>query len=158
MKTPNPLTTATSNPGWWHQPAMAPLQALKIAAGCLECGEVVPAPAATILARALRRFLAGESDLTANLGLRPPRGGRNQTPVARELNDTRNDHIKALFDAQSGGKCERAKKVADLLSAGPTNEITEAHVMTHLLWLNENFGDGNLPASFQRILGIVNTQ
>ena len=146
-------------PGWWHQPAtMKPLEAVKVALCSLEAGEPVPGQAAAILAKGLRMYLAGQPDITANLGLRARRGGRNQTPVARELADSRNEHIRALFDAQSGGKCAKAQKVADLLAAGPTSEITEADVMGHLVWLNERFGDGTLPTSFERILKIVDGQ
>ena len=149
---------STSNPSWWHQPAPPkPLEAVKIALCSLEAGEPVPGQAAAILAKGLRLYLAGECDITKNLGLRPRRGGRNQTPVARELADKRNEHIRALFDAQSGGKCAKAKKVADLLATGP-NEITEADVLGHLAWLNEQFGDGSLPTSFRLILGIVDSQ
>lgn len=151
------MSTALPSPSWWHQaPArIEPLDALRITADHLERGEAVPAPAARLVAVALRRYLAGEIDITRNLGLRPPRG--KQHILARERKEQRDAHIRAIYDHQAGdGRTDRARRVAALLASDqPSSEITEADVMGHLLALQREHG-GDLPRSWEHILRVVN--
>ena len=145
---------AQITPSWWHtpEPRMTPLDALRAVCNALEAGEAAPPPAARIVAAALRRYLAGEIDITRNLGLRPPRG--KQHGVARERKAERDAHIRALYEQQPGdGKTERARRVVALLAA-PPGEITEADVMAHLLALHQEHG-GDLPRSWEHILRVV---
>lgn len=149
---------------WWHQPAptMGPLEAVRITATSLERGEVVPAPAAGIVAAALRQYLAGKTDITRNLGLRPRKGGKNETPLALEKKQKRNKLILEIYDRQDGIPTVRAKKTADLLAealATPvapyrTGEINEADVIRNMIRLRMEFGDG-LPTSWKCILRIA---
>lgn len=145
---------------WWHHAppiaqAMDPLEAVRVTADHLERGEPVPTAAAGIVARALRQYLAGQSDITGNLGLRPRRGGRYESPLAVERASRRNEGIKLLFDRQNGGKVERANKVAELLRAPPDEgRVTEADVFAHLVELHREFG-GELPTSFRQVLRVV---
>lgn len=144
------------NPVWWQTPqAMQPLDALRLTAGHLEAGTVVPAAAAKIVARAFRMYLAGQHDLTKNFGLRARRGGKYETPIAIESMTRRNQYIKAIFEAQEGGECERAEKVADLIRNPPKDAgLNEAHVMGFLMNLLEEFG-GGVPTSMRHIKRIV---
>mgnify|MGYP001766684676 FL=1 len=150
-------TNALPSPSWWHQPTpqIAPLDALRITADHLESGKAVPAPAARLVAAALRQYLAGEIDITRNLGLRPPRG--KQHILSRERREQRDAHIRAIYDHQAGdGRTDRARRVAALLASNePAHEITEADVMGHLLALQREHG-GDLPRSWEHILRVVN--
>ena len=149
-------TNALPSPSWWHQPApqITPLDALRVTADHLERGEAVPAPAARLVAAALRRYLAGDLDLVRSLGLRPRRGKR--PPVEVERRDARDGHIRALYESQPGpNKTERARRVAALLSGDqPSQPITEADVLAHLDALQREHG-GDLPRSADRILRLV---
>ncbi len=140
---------------WWHQPPLSPLDALRITADSLERGEAVPPAAATIVAKALRAYLGGATDITRNLGLRPRRGGRHDAPLAREQRARRDERIRQVFDLQDGPKTERAAKVAELLRTPPEeSRVTEADVMAHLLNLHRDHA-GELPQSARQVLRIV---
>lgn len=146
----------SANPVWWQvQQSMMPLDAVKITAEHLEAGSVVPAEAAKMVARALRQYLAGQYDITGNLGLRPRRGGRHETPVAIARTDDRNTTIKLLVDRQDGSKTQRCAAVANLLKTPPIEgRVTEADVFGYLVELHQKFG-GGLPTSMRQVLRIV---
>jgi hypothetical protein len=151
----NPAPTVPC--AWWHTPpaTVTPFDAVRITVECLEDGKPVPPTAAGIMARALRLYLDGKSDITDNLGLRPRRGGRHETPVAIERKARRDDGIKQLFELQQGCKTERAQKVADLLKTPPPDgRVTEAEVFGYLMQLHEEFG-GGLPTSMRQVLRVV---
>ena len=140
---------------WWHQQPPTPLEALRITADSLERGEPVPPAAATIIAKALRAYLGGATDITGNLGLRPRRGGRHDAPLAREQRAQRDEGIRHVFALQDGPKTERAAKVAELLRTPPVDgRVTEADVMAHLLNLHRDHA-GSLPQSARQVLRIV---
>lgn len=150
------------NPAWWQAPVeqVDPLEAVRIGADCLEAGKVVPPAAASVLAKALRQYLAGRTDITGNLGLRPRRGGRHEAPLAVERRRQRDEGIRGLYDLQSGGKTERAKKVAALLAA-PLNaelsaegRVSESDVFRHLMQLHRDHA-GDLPTSMRQVLRVV---
>lgn len=140
---------------WWHNPKpVEPLEAVKTTLRCLEAGEAVPADAATLVASALRRYLDGQHDITANLGLRPRRGGRYETPMAIEKAERRNTTIKRLVELQEGTQTVRCQKVADLLKAAPdASRVTESEVMGYTIALHQEFGT-DLPTSMRQILRI----
>ena len=92
-----------------------PIDVIRTTIECLEVGEAVPKAEAAIVAMAFRQYLAGETDITRNLGLRPRRGGCHEMPIAIEKKSLRNDHIKKLFNAQPGRPCEKAKRTEHLL-------------------------------------------
>ena len=149
---------------WWHQPAaaMEPLEALRITADHLERGEAVPAPAAAIVAQGLRQYLAGKTDITRNLGLRPRKGGKNETPLALEKKQIRNKLIRVIYDLQDGIPTVKAKKTAALLT-GPlptpisphlTGEINESDVAAYTIRLRMEFGDG-LPTHWKCVQRIA---
>lgn len=152
------LNGSTATCAWWHTPAVVtvnPLEAVKTTAQCLEAGQPVPADAAKLVATALRQYLAGNSDITRNLGLRPRRGGRHETPVAIERTEQRNTAIKKLVELQDGLKTERCQKVADMLKTPPAEtRVTESDVMGYVMDLHQKFG-GSLPTSMRQILRIV---
>lgn len=148
---------AIINPcAWWHQPEppLTPLEAVRVAADHLERGEVVPERAAMFISTALRQYLAGQHDITKNLGLRPRRGLPHE--VARQRKDDRDQHIKAIFERQPGNRSERARQTAALLATQPDElrEITEADVMGHLFELHREHG-GDLPRSWEHVLRIA---
>lgn len=143
------------SPSWWHrQPTqITPLDALRITADHLERGEAVPAPAARLVAAALRSYLRGaDRDLLRSLGLRPARGRRHAPE--EEARQARDRHILALFEAQPGKRTHRAKQVAALL-ADPAREVTEEQVMAHLLALRREHGC-DLPRSWESVLRLAN--
>lgn len=146
----------TLNPSWWHQaPTMQPLEAVRVTAECLECGDAVPAAAASIMARALRQYLAGESDITRNLGLRPRRGGTHETPLRLEQAIHRNEAIRAIYEAMPAtSKTGRAEQTAQLLRTPPDSRVTEAEVFGYVIRLHEEFG-GTLPKSMRQVLRVV---
>lgn len=139
---------------WWHQPPkMTPLEAVRITADSLERGEVVPAAAAAIMARALRLYLAGRSDITGNLGLRPQRG--RQTPQSVERRRARDEGIRRVFALQQGSKAERAKRVAVLLrEPSEHTRVSDQELVAHLQALHREFG-GDLPTSDRQVLRVV---
>lgn len=140
---------------WWHASAspMTPLEAIKITVKGLEAGEVVPPAAASIVAQALRQYLAGDNDITRNLGLRPGRGVRHSN--RREQKKARDSHIRFLFQMLPGLPTARAKQVACWLAEPPKkSEITEAEVMAHVLQLHQEHG-ADLPKSWEQILRVV---
>lgn len=145
------------NNAWWPSvKKMEPLEAVRITADCLEAGSVVPPMAASIMALALRQYLAGKHDITGNLGLRPRRGGAHEVPTTVERRARRDDGIKRLYDAQDGCKTARAQRVADLLNSPPDpNYVTEADVFSYLLNLHQEF-KGELPSSMRQVLRLVN--
>lgn len=155
-----PISHSTANrvasPVWWRTTqAMKPLEAIKITADHLEAGAVVPAAAASIIACAFRQYLAGQYDITKNLGLRPRRGGRHETPVAIARTEVRNTVIKKLVDLQDGRITNRCRAVADLLKTPPVeSRVTEADVFRYLVELHQEFG-GELPTSMRQVLRIV---
>lgn len=158
------MKAALPSPAWWHQPTpqITSLDALRVTADHLERGEAVPAPAARLVAAALRQYLAGKTDITRNLGLRPRKGGKNETPLALEKRQKRNELIIGIYDRQDGIPTVKAKKTADLLAealAAPvaphrTGEINEADVIRDMIRLRMEFGDG-LPTSWKCILRIA---
>lgn len=143
------------NPSWWHQtPTMQPLEALRITAEHLERGEAVPKPASNIIARALRQYLAGQTDITRNLGLRPQRGGAHETPLALEKAAQRNTAIVAIYEALPGTQSDKAKRTAALLSDPMGQRIDEADVIKNLDFLFQNYR-GALPNSARQIINIA---
>lgn len=124
-------------------------------ADCLERGESVPTPAATIMARALRQYLAGHTDISRNLGLTTRRGGQHETPLKLEQATHRNQAIKSIFSAMTGTtQKERAEQTAQLLRSPPDPQITEADVFAHLLELYDNHA-GTLPTSSRQVIRII---
>jgi hypothetical protein len=101
-------------------------------------------------------YLDGQTtDLTGALGLRPRRGGRNETPLALERKQARDSCIRWLYGKQDGGKTERAGKVAALLKTPPdASRVTEEEVFAYLLDLHREHG-GNLPTSMRQVLRVV---
>jgi len=143
---------------WWHQPAMQPLEAIRLTAEALERGEPVPPAAASIMAHALRQYLAGLTDITRNLGLRPRRGGTHETPLKLEQAAIRNQAIRELFESVPGAtKTERAQQTAVLLRNEPDHRITEADVFRCVAQLHADFG-GNLPTSTRQILRVIDRE
>ena len=144
------------NPSWWHQtPAMRPLEAVRMTADYLERGESVPAPAAIIMARALRQYLAGQTDISRNLGLTTRRGGQHETPLKLEQATHRNQAIKSIYEAMPGtSQKARAELTVQLLRSRPDPQITEADVFAHLLDLYDNHA-GTLPTSTRQVIRII---
>lgn len=140
------------NHAWWPRPStIKPLDALKTVLRCLQAGDPVPADAAQLVATALQKYLDGQHDITANLGLRPRRGGRYDTPMAIERAEKRNTAIKRLVDLQEGSQSVRCQKVADLLKDVPdAGRITESEVMAYTIELHREFGR-ELPTSMRQI-------
>ena len=131
---------------------MKPLDAVRVTADCLERGEAVPPMAANVVARALRQYLNGESDITKNLGLRPGRRGRYESPLQLERIAKRNDSIRQLYERQEGNKTVRASKVADLLRAPhPSGRVADDEVCEYL---RREF-EGGLPTSARQVLRVV---
>lgn len=123
----------------------------------LDEGRPVRRDAAAHLASALRRYIAGDHDITANLGLRPKKGKRAQPSVERKA--ARDSHIRAIFEQLPGTRTDRAKRTAALLAAPPRvaygqTEITEGDVMAHLADLHREHG-GDIPKSWVHILRVV---
>ncbi|MHB8949184.1 MAG: hypothetical protein ACYC4S_08990 [Rhodoferax sp.] len=123
----------------------------------LERGDAVPAPAAAIVARALRQYLSGDQpDISRGLGLRPRRGGTHETPLRLEQATHRNQSIQAIFEAMPGDTQKaRAEQTAQLLRSPPDPQITEADVFAHLMKLYENHA-GTLPTSSRQVIRIIN--
>lgn len=150
---------ATSIEMAWH-PGRAktpPIALLREVLCALDEGRSVRQDAAAHLAAALRRFLGGEHDITANLGLRPSKGKRAQPSMERKA--ARDSHIRSIYQQMPGGRTERAKRTAALLassapSAERVGEITEGDVMAHLAELHREHGS-NLPRSWPHILRVV---
>lgn len=147
---------AALNPSWWHQtPTMRPLEAVRLTADCLERGEPVPTSAAKIMARALRQYLAGQTDISRNLGLTARRGGQHETPLKLEQATHRNQAIKSIYEAMPGtSQKTRAELTAKLLRNPPDPQITEADVMANLLELYQNHA-GTLPTSSRQVIRII---
>jgi hypothetical protein len=123
----------------------------------LDDGRPVRRDAALHLSSALRRYIAGEHDITANLGLRPGKGKRAQLSIERKA--ARDSHIRAIFEQLPGTRTDRAKRTAALLTAKPpvkwpSREITEGDVMAHLAELHREHGS-ELPRSWPHILRVV---
>ena len=119
---------------------------------CLEAGEVIPKPEAEHMAKALRQYFQGQTDITRNLGLRVRRGGRHDAPLAVERKSIRDLHIKKLFDAQPGRPGEKAKKTALMLKN--TELITDAELREGIEKICKQFGY-DLPSSTRQILRIA---
>ena len=143
---------------WWHQtpPATTPLQALRLLLSAIEQNQPVSAAAAVVVVPALKAYLDGQTtDLTGALGLRPRRGGRNETPLALERKQARDSGIRWLYEKQDGCKTEKAGKVATLLKTPPdAANVTEEEVFAYLLDLHREHG-GNLPTSMRQVLRVV---
>jgi len=144
---------------WWHHAPMTtttPLQALRLMLEAIEQGRPVPAVAAVIVAPALKAYLDGQiTDLTGALGLRPRRGGRNETPLALERTQARNSDIQRLFEKQVGTKTQKAEKTAALLRALPDAAcVTEEEMFAYAVNLHRDHG-GNLPTSMRQVLRVV---
>lgn len=121
----------------------------------LEHGTPVPPAAASVIVKALRLYLQGQTDITANLGLRPRRGGRYEAPLVLERRQARDKGIRRLYDLQDGTKTERAKKVAELLRTPPqNNRVTEADVFAYLMELHREHG-GELPTSARQVMRVI---
>jgi len=135
---------------------MQPLEAVRVAADYLERGDAVPQPAANIVARALRQYLEGQTDISRNLGLIPRRGGTHETPLRLEQAARRNQSIQAIFEAMPGHTQKaRAEQTAQLLRSPPDPRITEADVFAHLSQLYEDH-QGTLPTSSRQVIRIIN--
>jgi hypothetical protein len=134
---------------------MRPLQAVRVIVDCWDHGDPVPPAAAAIVARALRLYLAGQTDITQNLGLRPNRGATHETPWRLVQASNRNNSILAIYEAMPGDTQKaRAEQTALLLSKPPDPRITEADVFAHLSQLYENHA-GTLPKSSRQVIRIV---
>lgn len=122
----------------------------------IEQGQPVPDAAAGVVVPALKAYLDGQTtDLTGALGLRPRRGGRNETPLALERKQARDAGIRRLYELQAGSKTERAEKVATLLKTTPdAARVTEEEIFAYLLELHREHG-GNLPTSMRQVLRVV---
>jgi hypothetical protein len=156
-KTPPARPTACA---WWHQPTQtpqqSPLELLREAAQAMEAGEPVPMPAARVLVKALRQYLAGtETDITRALGLRPRKGGAAELPTRLERTKNRNDLICRMFNTLDGGDVARAEHVARMLTEPhQRSEINEADLFACMEQLHQQYG-GELPSSGRHILRIV---
>lgn len=146
----------------WHpgRAAPRPIELLREVLSALDEGRPVRQDAAAHLSGALRRFLKGEHDITANLGLRSGKGKRAQPSLERKAE--RDSHIRSIYQLLPGGRTERAKRTAALLSspAGSdvrVGEITEGDVMAHLAELHREHGS-NLPRSWPHILRVVDAE
>ncbi len=146
------------NPTWWHhqQPIIDPLQALRVTADCLESGRPVPMPEGRLVAKALRQYLDGKKDITANLGLRPRAGGRYEDPLVLERSKDRDCLIRSAYDSHPGRtQAAKADGVARLLHAPELpHEVTEAEVFAYVLKLRSEFGS-DLPKSGRQVLRIA---
>lgn len=146
------------NPTWWHHqpPSIDPLNALRVAAACLEAGQPVPLPEGRFIAKALRQYLDGQKDITANLGLRPRAGGRHEDPLVLERRRSRDACIRAAYDSHPGDtQTAKSEGVAELLRVPelPT-QITEEAVFAYVLTLRRDFPEG-LPTSGRQVLRIA---
>lgn len=147
---------------WWpaaRKSQLAPLAAVREAAEAMDAGVPVPRAAARLVADAFWKYLDGTgADITKNLGLRPRRGGRYDTPLARERLRNRNALIVRIFSAQPGDASQKARHVAALI-AEPKRaaEVTEADVAAAVLELAREHG-AELPKSARSILRVVNEQ
>ena len=141
---------------WWpKEEEISPLDALREIVAALEEGRIPEDRSARHFAAALRAYLAGQLDITRNLGLRPRRGGRHESPAARERTGARNAIIRRVFDAQSGTKTGKAKMVAALLRAdAPAGEVTEGQLRADLNQLRQEFG-ADLPGSWRQVVRLV---
>jgi hypothetical protein len=141
---------------WWHQPdSVTALDAVKEAADALEKGLVVPRAAANLLAKALRQYLSGQTDITGNLGLRPRKGGRYEAPATKAKRTARDAAIRHLYGLVAGSNAERAGRVAELLRVPlESGRITDADVFKHLQDLHRDHG-GNLPTSIRQVQRVV---
>ncbi len=141
---------------WWHHPEqLPPLEAVRITLDHLEQGTPVPSAAASVIAKALRLYLDGHADITANLGLRPRRGGRYEAPLVLERRQARDEGIRRVYDLQNGTKTARAEKVAELLRTPPqAGQVTEADVFSYLLELHREHG-GELPTSARQVMRVI---
>ena len=107
------------------------------------------------MARALRQYLAGQTDISRNLGLRPRRGGTHETPLRLEQATHRNEVIRAIYEAMPAtSKTGRAEQTAQLLRTPPDQRVTEAEVFGYVMRLHEEFG-GTLPKSMRQVLRVV---
>lgn len=94
---------------WFQRRATpAPMETLREVLSALDEGRPVRQDAAAHLAAALRRFLGGDHDITANLGLRPGKGKRAQPSMERKA--ARDSHIRSIYQQMPGTRTERAKK------------------------------------------------
>lgn len=138
----------------------SPMETLREVLSALDEGRPVRQDAAAHLAAALRRFLSGDHDITANLGLRSGKGKRAQPSMERKA--ARDAHIRSIYQQMPGTRTERAKKTAALLGSpsvggARTGEITEGDVMAHLAELHREHGS-NLPRSWPHILRVVDAE
>ena len=142
---------------WWPRAApVEPLTALHAMLDHLEKCEPASPGVADIFARALRLYLAGYTDITRNLGLRPRRGGRHETPLAHRSSQARNDCIRRVFELQEGrSNRDKAEKVAALLRSEPKQgAVTEEQMLGYVLQLHAEFG-GTLPTSARQVLRVI---
>jgi hypothetical protein len=122
----------------------------------MEAGEPVPAAAAAMMVRGLRKYLEGAgNDITRNLGLRPRKGGRHEAPLAAERRRQRDALILRVFDAQAGKKSKKAGQVAAMLAGRqPAAEITDAELCEAMQVLRLEYGHA-LPTSTRQVLRVV---
>lgn len=143
---------------WWHQrpPQLPPVEAVRIAAEHLERGIAVPHEAAALVAKAFREYLSGRTDITANLGLRPSKGGRHSVFLARKAD--RDEKIKTIYQALHGTRTSRAKTISNWLAVPPSDgEITDSDIAARLVALHREHG-GDLPGSWEQVLRVVGKQ
>lgn len=146
-----------TDPSWWRPaPVVDPLTAIRVAVRCLEAGDPVPRPEARLIAKALNQYLAGQKDITANLGLRPRAGGRHEDPLVLDRMRERDRCIKAAYDSHPGkNQTAKASGVVELLKAPQVPvPLNEADVFAYILQLRRNFGS-DLPTSTRQILRIA---
>lgn len=143
-------TVIPKNCCWWQPKTIEPLEAIRVTLECLETGETVPELASNHVAQAFRRYLAGETDLNRNLGLRPRRG--HGTPLADERKAMRDHHIKKLFNAQIGRPAEKAKRTEHLLQN--PSLISDAELRKGIERICVEYGH-ELPTSTRQILRIA---
>jgi HAMP domain-containing protein len=142
---------------WWPTAQrLDPLQALRQTVDAMDSGAPVPAAAAAIVGPALRQYLDGRgSDITKNLGLRPRKGGRHESPLALERRRRRDDLIIRVYEAQPDDTRDKARPVAARLAGQQAaREVTDAELVSAVNALMHEFGT-DLPTSTRTIRRIV---
>lgn len=107
---------------WFAHAAPEPppdgLKTLRLALIAMEAGLPLDEETARHLTAAFRAYLhEGKSDLTANLGLRPRKGGKCEAPLRLERMTRRDTLIKQALSRLGGNKPESRRMLAELLGA-----------------------------------------
>lgn len=94
------------------------LTTLRHALIAMEAGLPLDEKTARHLMAAFRGFLhEGKNDLTANLGLRPRKGGKCEAPLRLERMSRRDTLIKQALQRLGGNKSQGRRMLAELLGA-----------------------------------------